>query len=266
MTENRIAMGLEYDGHPFHGWQRQAHACSIQETLETALAKVASHPIKTIAAGRTDAGVHATGQVIHFDTHAIRSEHAWLFGTNTALPKSIRVLWIRFVPQHFHARYSALSRRYRYVIYNNLIRPSLFRTAVGWYYKKLDIQKMREGARHWLGEHDFSSFRASECQSKTTVRQLKEISIQHLNEDWITIDVEANAFLHHMVRNMVGVLWSIGSAKVLPEWAHEVLLARDRRQAGITASPKGLYLTAVNYPVEFELPLITPSPWFLRDT
>lgn len=253
-TIQRVAMGVEYDGHSFHGWQRQHHAISVQETLETALSQVAAEPIKIVAAGRTDAGVHATQQVIHFESSANRSERAWVLGTNTALKKPVRILWARPVPSHFSARWSALSRRYRYMVYNHPIRPSLFRTMAGWYYRKLDVQKMRTAAAHWIGDHDFSSFRASECQSKTPVRHIKEITLQQLDEHWISIEFEANAFLHHMVRNMMGVLWKIGAGDASTDWAKEVLLARDRRMAGITAPPYGLYLIAVRYPEEFALP------------
>lgn len=249
----KIALGIEYDGSAFHGWQRQRDVYSIQETLETALSKVAAHPVETVAAGRTDAKVHALGQVVHFECHTERTERAWVFGANTELPPSVRVLWAKEVPSHFNARYSALARRYRYIIYNHPIRPCLYRNQVGWYYKKLDIHKMRVAASHWLGEHDFSSFRASQCQSKTPVRNVIEINIQEKEQDWIMIEIEANAFLHHMVRNMVGALWHIGSGEYEPDWAHELLLARDRRLAGITAPPQGLYLMAVMYPEEFEL-------------
>lgn len=259
---NRIAVGVEYDGYGYHGWQRQENVHSIQAEIEEALAKVADHPIQTVAAGRTDAKVHATNQVLHFDTSAIRSERAWVLGTNAYLSNAIRLLWAKTVPLSFDARKSALSRRYRYVIYNDSLRPSLFRTQMGWYYKELDIQRMREGASYWIGEHDFSAFRASQCQSKTPVREVKEVVIQALRPI-ITIDIEANAFLHHMVRNMVGVLWKIGSKEAEPLHAKQVLLSKDRRVASITAPPEGLYLMSVRYAEEFGIPKPLNGPLFL---
>lgn len=259
----RIALCLEYDGTRFRGWQRQDNVISVQEVVEKALSSVANHSINTICAGRTDAGVHATGQIIHFDTSVHRSERAWVYGGNTFLPSSIRILWAQKVSSDFDARRSAVFRRYCYVIYNNPIRPSLLRDQVSWYYKKLDDAKMSEAAQHWVGEHDFSSFRAAECQSKTPIRQVMQIKVYRRNE-FILVDLTANAFLHHMVRNMVGVLIQIGSGMKTPDWAKEVLLARDRRQASITASPNGLYLVSVNYPPQFSLPRMETKPWFLN--
>jgi len=262
-NKHRLALGIEYDGTAFHGWQRQRDVVSVQETLEKALSKVAAESIKVVAAGRTDTGVHATQQVIHFDTTAERHKDAWIMGTNTFLPPQVRVLWVKPVPSSFDARRSALSRRYLYKIYSHRIRPSLYRNQVGWCFKKLDLQKMREASEFLIGEHDFSSFRASECQSKTPVRRMMEINITSLasshpviNSDspWINIEFEANAFLHHMVRNMVGVLWKIGAGEAAPEWVKEVLLAKDRKTASITAPPQGLYLIAVRYPECYEIP------------
>lgn len=253
-NQHRMALGIEYDGTLFKGWQRQKEVRSIQETVEEALSKVASQPIQTIAAGRTDAKVHATYQVIHFDTDAIRSERAWVFGTNTHLPSSVRVLFAKTVERDFDARRSATARRYRYIVHNHPIRPALSRHHVGWYYRKLDVQRMREGAAYWIGEHDFSSFRASECQSKTPFRHVFEITIERF-QDKVIIEIEANAFLHHMVRNMVGVLWKIGSGQVKSEFANFVLQAKSRKMAGVTASPSGLYLVAVRYPEEFGIPI-----------
>jgi len=260
---NRIALGLEYDGSCFHGWQKQEKVSSIQQTLEIALSKVATIPITTICAGRTDAGVHANGQVVHFDTKTIRDERAWVWGTNTLLPKALRVLWARSVDRDFNARRCATSRRYRYVIYNHPLRPSLLRQYVAWYYRKLDAQRMLAAAQHWLGEHDFSSFRASECQSHSPIRLVHSIQVVRIGEQ-IVLDFVANAFLHHMVRNMVGVLIKIGNGLKSPEWAKEVLIARDRRAADITASPTGLYLVEVQYPSRFNLPKPSLGPWFLK--
>lgn len=261
---NRIALGLEYDGSRFHGWQRQTEVSSIQAAIEKGLSHVADHPLSITCAGRTDAGVHATEQVIHFDSHAERSERAWVYGTNSILPPEIRILWAKEVPSSFDARHSARLRRYRYILYNHPIRPSLLKGQVGWYYRKLDSRAMEEASQYWLGEQDFSSFRASNCQSKTPIRCLKEIKVRVI-EDLFIIDVAANAFLHHMVRNMVGTLIIIGSGLKPVIWAKELLLARDRRQAGMTASPNGLYLVAVHYPEHFALPRVNKlGPWFLK--
>lgn len=246
-------MGVEYDGSAFHGWQRQSDVPNLQVTLETALSKVAQEPIHTICAGRTDAGVHATGQVVHFDTNAMRDERAWVFGSNTNLNRALRVLWAKPVSSEFDARRSATGRRYRYVIYNHCIRPSLFRKQVGWYFRKLDILKMQEAAHYWLGEHDFSSFRAAECQSKTPIRRVESLEIRKVG-DYVMIDITANAFLHHMVRNMVGVLKKIGGSERPAVLAKEILEARDRRQAFMTAEASGLYLMQVFYPGHFGLP------------
>jgi len=259
----RIALGLEYDGSVFHGWQRQTYLASVQETLEIALSRVACHTILTTCAGRTDTGVHASQQVVHFDTVATRSERAWVYGTNTVLSPSLRVLWARVVPLSFNARRSAIGRQYRYVIYNHPIRPSLLREYVSWYYRPLDEQKMLAAAQYWVGEHDFSSFRAAQCQSISPVRHVRAIQVTRLG-DKIVLEVSANAFLHHMIRNMVGVLLAIGAGKANVEWAKEVLLAKDRRKAGLTASPKGLYLVTVEYPDHFGLPKTEVGPWFLN--
>ncbi len=259
----RVALGLEYDGSEFHGWQRQTDLSSVQEALEKALSIVACHTIHTTCAGRTDTGVHACQQVVHFDTTAVRTERAWVYGTNTELKHSIRILWAQPVPAEFDARRSAIGRRYRYVIYNHAIRPGLLRQYVSWYYRPLDAQKMFEAAQYWIGEHDFSSFRAAQCQSKSPIRDVRSIQVIRF-EDKIVIDVKANAFLHHMIRNMVGVLLRIGAGLAPIAWAKEVLEAKDRRKAGLTASPKGLYLVTVEYPQHFALPAQGLGPWFLN--
>ncbi len=252
---NRFAMGVEYDGSQFHGWQRQKTVPSVQEEIEKAISIVAAEPIEITCAGRTDRGVHATAQVIHFDSTRNRLERAWVFGTNNNLNKAIRILWCHPVSSDFNARRSATARRYQYIIYNHAIRPSLFRNQVGWYYRKLDIETMQEASQYWIGTHDFSSFRAAGCQSHSPVREVTKIQIErHSNSHLITINITANAFLHHMVRNMVGVLKEIGSGKAESIWAKEVLLACDRRSAGMTASAKGLYLAEVYYPEQFKIP------------
>lgn len=261
---NRIALGLEYDGSRFHGWQRQAEVSSVQASVEKALSAIAAHPITITTAGRTDAGVHASAQVVHFDSEASRAEKAWIYGCNALLPPEIRILWAKSVPAHFDARRSATLRRYRYILYNHPIRPSLLKGQVGWYYRKLNREAMEEACQYWLGEQDFSSFRAAGCQAKSPVRYLKEIRISSLAELFV-IDVAANAFLHHMVRNMVGSLMMIGSGLKAPIWAKEILEARDRRSAGMTAPASGLYLVSVEYPLEFALPKESSlGPWFLK--
>jgi len=249
----RYALGIEYDGHYYRGWQKQKNARSVQAELEMALSKVAGEPIHTICAGRTDAGVHASAQVIHFDTQIVRHEKAWVWGTNTHLSPHIRVLWAKIVPEDFNARRAALWRKYRYILYNMPLRPSLFKNYVSWYYKPLDLIAMQEGANYWLGEHDFSSFRASFCQSKTAIRTVHAINIKR-NHDTIVIDVQANAFLYHMVRNMVGVLFDIGSYKKTPIDALHILEAKNRQAASVTAPPQGLYLIQVKYPGKYDIP------------
>jgi tRNA pseudouridine38-40 synthase len=237
---------------------------TVQLLVEHALSEVAHHPVVVTCAGRTDARVHATGQIIHFDTDADRSEHAWVFGTNSNLPNDISILWAKEVPLDFHARYSALSRRYRYLMYNYPIRPGILRHAVGWHHKCLDDDAMREAAPHFMGEHDFSSFRGAGCQSKTAIRRLDELTIQR-QRHMLIIEVQANAFLLHMVRNIVGVLIQIGAGRQPPEWAKSVLEAKDRRAAGQTIEARGLYLVKVDYPSKFVLPDAPIGPFFLPD-
>ena len=258
----RIALGLRYDGTDYHGWQIQESLSTVQGAVEKALSAVANHPVHVTCAGRTDAGVHATAQTIHFDTGAHRSDHSWVFGANSNLAHSISVLWAKPVSADFHARYSATARRYRYILYNHEIRPGIVRKAVGWYYRPLDERLMVAGAKHLLGEHDFSSFRGSDCQAKTAVRTLHQIEIFRVRR-MVVIEVQANAFLLHMVRNIVGVLLAIGAGQRSPEWARQVLEARDPTQGGMTISPTGLYLVEVNYPAEFQLPRTPLGPFFL---
>lgn len=261
----RFALGLEYDGSQFHGWQRQSFLPSVQETLEVALSKVADAPVVTVCAGRTDTGVHATQQVVHFESEAIRCERAWVMGANTKLTHAIRVLWAREVPESFNARRSATSRRYRYVIYNHPLRPSLIRQYVSWCYRPLDVEKMAMASNYWIGEHDFSSFRAAGCQSRTAIRIMHSIRIVRVG-DQVILEFVANAFLHHMVRNMVGVLLEIGMGHEEPAWALQVLEVRDRKQAGITAPATGLYLVEVQYPKHYGLPSLELGPWFLKQS
>jgi tRNA pseudouridine38-40 synthase len=249
----RIALGLEYDGSRYRGWQHQAHAPSVQSQLEYALSSVADHSVGVSSAGRTDAGVHAAMQVVHFDAHVERTERAWVLGANTQLESDISALWARNVPEDFHARYSAQARSYRYLILNRQSRPALERERACWVRQPLDARPMHEAAQALVGEHDFSSLRAAECQSSTPMRRLETIAVQRV-EQYVTIDVTANAFLHHMVRNIAGVLIAIGVGDRPVAWCRSVLEARDRTLAGVTAPPQGLTLVGVRYPPEFGLP------------
>jgi tRNA pseudouridine38-40 synthase len=249
----RIALGIEYDGSAFRGWQTQAQAVGIQSLVEKALAGVADHPVEVMAAGRTDAGVHALMQVVHFDTPVQRSERAWVLGTTSNLPKQVSVLWAREVSDAFHARYSAQSRSYRYYILNRPIRPAIGADYLSWVRDPLDAPRMHRAAQHLLGEHDFTSFRAAACQSRTPMRFLQSVSVVRSGEI-IELAITANAFLHHMVRNIAGVLIEIGMGEQPEDWTRQVLQARDRTQGGITAPPGGLYLTGVRYAPALELP------------
>ncbi len=258
----RYAAGIEYDGSAYCGWQRQRHCDSVQQALEDALSSVAAEPLTARCAGRTDAGVHATAQVIHFDTSATRSEDNWLRGCNANLPRDVRCLWVRAAPAGFHARFSALARTYRYIVLNSENRPALFRHNLTWERQSLSIAAMREAAAVLPGEQDFSSFRAAGCQSSTALRQIFYIDIFTLN-DMVVFEVCANAFLLHMVRNIVGALLSIGRGERSPGWLGELLATRDRAQAPATAPAAGLYLVGVDYPLMFKLPRVKPGPSFV---
>jgi tRNA pseudouridine38-40 synthase len=258
----RIALGLEYQGDAYKGWQRQSNVSSVQQKIEDALSGILRSPISITSAGRTDAGVHATGQVVHFDTELIRPEKAYTRGMNTLLPKSIAVRWVKEVGDDFHARYSATSRRYRYVIYSSALRPGILNAGVTHIYQELDADLMHEAAQFLLGEHDFSSFRAAHCQAKTPVRTMHAISVVRKGS-YILVDVEANAFLHHMIRNIVGALLLVGQKERPPLWLSELLSLHDRGQAPATAKPNGLYLVKIVYPDRFDLPEIPPGPLFI---
>jgi tRNA pseudouridine38-40 synthase len=249
----RVAVGIEYDGSKFNGWQFQENAVSVQEKVEQALGQVANHPVRVVCAGRTDTGVHALGQVIHFDTGSHRSERSWVFGCNANLPKSVAAVWAREVDGAFHARFSAQKRRYRYVIFNRHVRPTFLAHRVTWDHRSLDERRMAQAAGHLLGEHDFSAYRASECQAKSPVRTVHHLSVIR-KDDLVIIDVIANAFLHHMVRNIAGVLMAIGAGEQPVNWSREVLESRDRALGGVTAPPYGLYLVDVEYDLKFDLP------------
>lgn len=258
----RIALVVEYDGCQYHGWQTQTGLHTIQQAVEHALSKVADSTISVVCAGRTDTGVHATNQVIHFDCEKERTIRAWIHGANSFLPKDICVKWGKEMPDTFHARYSALSRRYRYVIYNSAIRPGLLRSNVTWQYRQLDHRLMHQGAQALLGENDFTSFRSIECQSNTPMRNVHNIQVTRLN-DLVIIDITANAFLHHMVRNIAGVLIAVGSGKHPVVWVDEVLKAKDRKLGAETAPSYGLYLSQVTYPQEFGILQSHPGPMFM---
>jgi tRNA pseudouridine38-40 synthase len=255
----RVAIGIEYDGAAFSGWQVQLHARSVQGDLQRALARVADHDIRLTAAGRTDAGVHALRQVAHFDTRSSRSERAWVLGSNSNSESDVSVLWARSVPESFHARYSAQWRRYVYRIQVWPVRPALDRNRACWSRKPLDVRLMQEAARHLLGEHDFSAFRAAECQAATAVRNVMAIEVRH-KHPFVEIDIQASAFLQHMVRNIAGSLMTVGSGARPPGWLAEVLASRERRVAGVTAPAAGLYLVDVGYPDQFNLPMGPAEP------
>lgn len=254
----RIALGVEYNGHTYHGWQKQKKLRTVEGALIEAISKVANEEIFLTCAGRTDAGVHAIGQVVHFDTHAKRHIDAWIWGVNSYLPSGIAVKWSRHVDFSFHARFKAVARRYRYIIYNHPIRPALLQDRVSWHYYPLDAARMNEAAAYLLGEQDFSSFRAAECQSKTPIRDITEARVVR-NGDLVILEIEANAFLHHMVRNIAGTLMRIGSGHESPSWMREVLDARSRAAAANTAPAGGLYLIKVTYPEPYLFPQLEQS-------
>ena len=252
----RIAAILEYDGAGFSGWQRQAHARSVQGVVEEALSAVADEPIQVTVAGRTDAGVHAVAQVMHFDTSAVRGDYSWVRGANSNLPPEVALLWAGQVDDGFHARYSATGRHYHYVILNRPVRPTYLARRVTHEYRLLDVASMQEAAEHLLGEHDFTSFRAADCQAKSPVRELRALEVARHGER-VHIRAHANAFLQHMVRNIAGVLMTIGAGEREPIWAKQVLDACDRAAGGITADPHGLYLREIEYPEPLKIPRLS---------
>ena len=249
----RIAVGLEYDGTAFAGWQSQPGLRTVQALAEQALSRIAAVPLALTCAGRTDAGVHALGQVAHFDTQATRSARSWMLGANSELPADVSVRWAQEVPEHFHARYSAQSRTYRYLILNRGGRSALWRDRAAWVHRPLDVTAMAQAAQLLEGEHDFSAFRAAECQAKSPVRRLERLQVVRAAE-LVRIEATANAFLHHMVRNIAGLLLAIGRGEAPPGWAGEVLAGRDRTRAAATAPAHGLYLLRVRYPEAFAFP------------
>ena len=263
----RIVLCVEYDGSDFHGWQSQPHGNTVQDVLQRALADIAREPVSVACAGRTDAGVHALAQVVHFDTGAARPINAWVRGTNARLPEAVAVRWAQEVAPDFHARFSARGRSYRYILHDSPIRPALEAGRVGWFHRLLDVEAMRAGAAHLLGEHDFSAFRSAECQAKSPVKALHEANILRHGR-YVVCEFRASAFLHHMVRNMLGALVYVGMGKHPPEWIGDLLAARDRTRAAPTFAAAGLYLSGVEYEARWRLPddgrIIAPSPLPLR--
>lgn len=258
----RYALGIEYDGKNYCGWQRQNNAITVQEKVEKALSKIANEPIEVICAGRTDTGVNATHQVIHFDTEQQRKDVSWTLGVNTHLPPDIAVVWVKEVNEDFHARFSATARNYRYIIFNKRLRSAILSHGISHFHHPLDEQLMQKGANYLIGKHDFTSFRTVHCQSHSAVRTIIHCDITR-HGDYIVVDIKANAFLHHMVRNVVGSLMRVGQAEEDPSWMKEVLLAKNRCVAGITAPPEGLYFVDVDYPEAFDLPKSRLGPLFL---
>ncbi|HEY1329020.1 MAG TPA: tRNA pseudouridine(38-40) synthase TruA [Casimicrobiaceae bacterium] len=249
----RIALCLEYNGSSFCGFQSQADGCAVQDALERALGAVAADDVTVVAAGRTDAGVHATSQVVHFDTDAARPDTAWVRGVNAHLPEPVAVLWAQPVNETFHARFAARARYYSYLVLNRPQRPGLRSGRVGWYHRPLDVDAMAQAARSLIGTHDFSAFRAAECQAKTPVKTLLALDVARQG-DVIRLDFAAHAFLHHMVRNIVGALVCVGSERQPPEWIAELLEARDRTRAAPTFAPDGLYFSGADYDAMHALP------------
>lgn len=258
---SRLVLGIQYDGRSFQGWQSQSHGLTVQDTLQKALSRFATVPIQVQCAGRTDTGVHALEQIVHFDAPMVRDTHAWVRGTNTFLPESVSVRWAHTVEPEFHARFDAYRRTYHYLIYNHPTRSPIWSGRAGWYHKPLDAQKMHLAAQDLVGEHDFSAFRASECQANTPIKTLYQIKVERFG-DCILLSITANAFLHHMVRNLVGSLIYIGSGKKPVEWLQFLLQQKNRALSAPTFSAAGLYLSAIHYPEHYELP--APRDDFLQ--
>jgi tRNA pseudouridine38-40 synthase len=254
----RIALGVSYNGQAYQGWQSQTSGLTIQDHLERALGKLAAQRVSTVCAGRTDAGVHGLMQVVHFDTHLQRETNSWVRGTNAYLPKDIAVQWAVSTSDAFHCRACATSRRYAYVLLESPVRPSVDAGRVGWAFRPMALEAMQAGASHLLGEHDFTSFRASQCQALSPVKTMLSIDISKRGAYW-RIEFEANAFLHHMIRNVMGCLVEIGQGKKPPAWMLDVLAARDRRAAAPTFSPDGLYFLGPRYAPEWNMPERTPA-------
>lgn len=249
----KLALGVEYCGTQFFGWQRQRDVRTVQQVIEEALSSIANHPVASVCAGRTDTGVHAVQQVIHFETQAARELHSWVLGSNVTLPDDVSVLWARRVDDDFHARFSAHARMYQYLIMDRMSRPGLLTGKVTWVRRSLNVEKMQEAANYLIGEHDFTSYRAVACQARSPIRTINKLDLVRQN-GLVIMNIRANAYLHHMVRNIAGVLITIGNGEEQPEWAKKVLDARDRTKGGVTAPPNGLYLLNVEYPEKYNLP------------
>lgn len=249
----RFAMGIEYDGAEFFGWQRQSHAASVQQSVEKALAVVADHPVTVICAGRTDTGVHARGQVVHFDSPSERSERQWILGINSNLPDAVRILWVKAVDDSFHARFGAHSRSYQYRILNRWVRPAIGVAYYGWCRDALDETQMHEAAQVLIGRHDFSAFRSAGCSAQHAIREVTKLDVTR-HGDIVTIDITANAFLYHMVRNIVGSLIVVGNGEKSIQWFGGVFQGQDRKLAGVTAESRGLCFMNVRYDPKYELP------------
>ena len=256
----RIAIALEYDGRGFCGWQSQLSGCGVQDVLQKALAEIAAQPIAVTAAGRTDTGVHASYQVAHFDVQVERPITAWVRGVNSCLPDGMAVTWAKQMPDDFHARFAVEERGYRYVLLNHATRPGLMGGKVGWVHRALDEAQMQAAALRLLGQHDFSTFRAAECQAKSPVKHVRHAQLARYG-DYLILDIRADGFLHHMVRNIVGCLVQVGSGKARPEWITELLALKDRHRAAPTFMPDGLTLSYIRYPSRFELPECGRNPW-----
>jgi tRNA pseudouridine38-40 synthase len=254
----RYAIGLEYDGSQFLGWQVQRQEPTVQGCLEAALARVADQEVRVHCCGRTDTGVHALGQVAHFDSDAERAERDWVLGINSHLPTGASVLWIRPVDDSFHARFSAYSRSYRYLVLNRWIRPALEARRMSWCRRPLDAAKMHAAAQALRGEHDFTSFRAGACQARHAVREIHDISVERTG-DVVALDVTANGFLYHMVRNIAGSLLRVGLGEADVDWPARLLALHDRSKAAPTASPEGLYFVRARYPEQYALPAVAPA-------
>ena len=255
----RVALGVEYSGSAFCGFQSQPSRCGVQDALESAIAQIATHTVGVVAAGRTDAGVHACSQIVHFDTESDRPSSAWVRGVNAHLPAEVAILWACEVPHTFHARFSATARHYAYLLQNRGERPALFAGRAGWYHRRLDADAMQEACAMLIGTHDFSSFRAAECQAKSPVKTLAHARVAR-HGDMIRFDFSASAFLHHMVRNIVGALVAVGAGKVPPAWIAELLAARDRTRGPATFAPDGLYFCGADYDPAFGLPATRREP------
>ena len=249
----KIALGIEYAGYNYYGWQKQSISPTIQETVESALSDIANEIVNVYCAGRTDTGVHAIQQVIHFETLSAREPHSWILGANSKLPKDISVIWALNVDDNFHARYAAENRTYQYLILNRRSRPAILNRLVTWECQQLDFKKMVEASKCLIGQHDFTSFRAVSCQAKSPIRTVHKLEINKI-EDYFVITISANGFLHHMVRNIAGALIAVGIGKEKVNWVADTLDAKNRTEAGVTATPDGLYLVNITYPKHYLIP------------